>query len=64
MGNRKMRLGVSTFLWDREELLPQIPLLGKEGIKLIEIWGIPLHFNYNDRGYVESAREELNKHID
>lgn len=57
-----MKLGVSTFLWDREELLPQIPLLGEEGIKFIEVWGIPPHFDYNDKKYAQLVKKELDNY--
>jgi sugar phosphate isomerase/epimerase len=57
-----MKLGVATFLWDREELVPRIPLLGEEGIEFIEVWGSLLHFNYNDEEYVELVRNQLSKY--
>ena len=57
-----MKLGVATFLWDREELAPRIPLLGEEGIEFIEVWGSPLHFNYNEEEYVELVRSQLSKY--
>jgi sugar phosphate isomerase/epimerase len=57
-----MRLGVATFLWEKEGLLPQIPLLGEEGIELIEVWGSLSHFNYNNEEYVELVRSQLSKY--
>ena len=57
-----MKLGISTFLWEKQALLPRIPIIKENDFKFVEIWGLPPHFNCNEENYVELAKNKLNKY--
>jgi len=57
-----MELGISTLLWSKEaDLVPHLPLLEAEGIRLIEIRLCPQHFDYNNASQVRRLSSALQK---
>ena len=54
-----MELGVSTTIVEDKDLIPQLPLLAKYGIKNIEIRAKSGHFDYEDDKKVDLLAKKL-----
>lgn len=54
-----MELGVSSMIFEYDDLITRLPIMRKEGVFYVEIRGYPPRVDYRDKGYLKKLRDAL-----
>lgn len=54
-----MQLGVSSMIFEYDDLITRLPIMRKEGVFYVEIRGYPPRVDYRDKNYLKKLRDAL-----